>query len=242
MDKKRYQCISELQDNLRKLYETINYSPEKISIKSPNGFLQAFNFAKRRMYAIYIKRLTGQVKEAIKIADGIRRDRWSEKEYQKELEKRIDSYEESVKSYVEKTDKQSNRIAELEGRLRNYELSQNGNIGTELRDMIGNIIALRDGQLIKRDLLYDQGEETGSVSLRIVEATLKETASLLKKSGVEILEDQGAFSSERQTIVDVKETEEESLDGQIAEVVRPGYIYQGEQLRGQEVIVYKLRG
>lgn len=242
MDKNQYQCISELQDNLRKLYETINYSPEEIFVKFPNGFLQVFDFAKKKMSAMYIEGLTEQVKEAIKIADGIRLDRWSEKEYQKELEEKAGSYEESVKSYEEKLGKQSDRIAELEEQLRNYELSQNGNTGTEMRDLLGNIIALRDGQLIKRDYLYDQGEEVGSVPLRIVEATLKETANLLKKSGVEILEDEGAFSSERQTIVDVKETEEESLDGQIAEVVRPGYIYQGEQLRGQEVIVYKLRG
>lgn len=262
MRKNQYQCMSEFQDSLRKLYNTINYSPKEIFIKPPNGIVQTFVFANKGMLVKYFEELTKQVREAIKISDGIRLDRWSEKEYQDELEKKVGSYEESIKSYEdekrvyedkirayedekrayeEEIDKQSERIAGLEEELRAHESSPAEDTGKEMRDLISNIIALRDGQMIKRDYLYDQGEDESSVSLRIVEATLKETANLLKKSGVEILEDQGAFSSQRQTIVDVKETEEESLNGQIAEVVRPGYFYQGEPLRGQEVITYKMK-
>lgn len=108
-----------------------------------------------------------------------------------------------------------------------------------LKELIGNLISFRDNQLIKRGLLYEQGEREDSVPLRMMESILKETASLLAKSGVEIMEDTGMFSSDRQTIIDTIETEDETLDGMIAEVISPGYCYQGEPLRGQEVIVYK---
>lgn len=224
MRKNQYQCMSELQNSLKKLYDIIHYSPKEVSIESPDGIMQALIFAKRGMPANYLEMLTVQVKKAIKILDGMRLDVWSEKEHQEET-----------------IEKQSKRIEELENRLRDYELSPVKNVEKEMKDLICNIISLRDGQLIKRDYLYDQGEQEGSAAMCIVEATLKETANLLKKSGVEILEDQGMFSSQRQTIVDVKETEDEALDGQIAEVVRPGYFYQGEQLRGQEVIIYKMK-
>lgn len=239
MRKDQYQCMSDLQDSLRKLYGVISYSPEEIFIESPKGIVQALAFANRGMPANYIEQLAEQAKEAIRILEGNQIGCWKEKEDQKELEKKVESYGKSIKSYEEKIGKQSEKIAELEGRIRDYESSTARDAEKEMRDMIGNVIALRDGQLMKRDYLRSQGMEEGSAALRIVEATLKEIGNLLKKSGVEILEDQGAFSSQRQTIVDVKETEEESLDGQIAEIVRPGYVYQGEQLRGQEVIVYK---
>lgn len=93
--------------------------------------------------------------------------------------------------------------------------------------------------MIRRGFLYEQGEQEGSAPIRIVESILRETAGLLAKSGVEIMEDEGRFSSERQTIVDTIETEDDELDGMIAEVIRPGYCYKGEPLRGQEVIIYK---
>ena len=105
--------------------------------------------------------------------------------------------------------------------------------------MIRNLISFRDNQLIKWGFLYEQGEQENSPPIRIVESILRETASLLIKTGVEIMEDEGMFSSERQTIVDTIETEDDELDGVIAEVVRPGYCYKGEFLRGQEVIIYK---
>ena len=248
MGKDQFQCMSEFQDSLRKLYSTMDYSPKKIPVVPPGGIMQAFSFAGRKMTVNYFEEMTKQVREAVKISDGIRLDRWSEKEYKEELEKKVDRYEETAESYEdekrayeEKIDRQSERIVELEKRLNDYASAPAEDTGKEMRDLISNIIAFRDSQLIRRDYLYDQGEDESGVPMRIVEASLKETANLLRKSGVEILEDTGVFSSQKHTIVDVRETQEESLDGQIAEVVRPGYCYQGEYLRGQEVIIYKMK-
>ncbi len=231
MKKNQYQSISKLQQSLRELFATVDYIPKEIHIRIPNGIPQSIAFANKGIAANYIDLLEEQVKEAAEKSENIRLDHWSEKEEMEELQKEIKLYEAKIEA-------QSAEIAALEKRPEKNG-SHDGEEEKSLKELIRNIIALRDSQLIKRDYLYDQGEQEGSVSLRIVGATLKETANALQKCGVEILEDEGEFSSERQTIVDVRETEEEALDGQIAEVVRPGYCYRGEQLRGQEVVVYK---
>lgn len=224
MKKNEYQSIFELQEKLRELFATLSYIPKEIHICIPNGILQFMSFVNKGMAANYIDLLAEQVKEAAEKSENIRLEHWSEKE--------------GIESYQAKIEAQSSEIAALEKRLKESG-SQDGEERKALQELIRNMIAIRDSQLIKRDYLYDQGEQEGSAALRIVEATLKETANALKKCGVEILEDEGVFSSDRQTIVDIRDTEDASLDGRIAEVVRPGYCYQGEQLRGQEVIVYK---
>lgn len=231
MKKNQYQSIFGLQESLRELFATVNYVPQEIHICIPNGIVQFFSYTNKGMAADYIDLLTQQVKEATEKSENIRLDHWSEKEGMEELQKEVKSYEAIIGAQSAKIERLEKQLEENGSHCKEAEIS--------LKALIQNIITLRDSQLIKRDYLYDQGEQEGSVPLRIVEATLKETANALKKCGVEILEDEGKFSSGRQTIVDVRETEEEALDGQIAEVVRPGYCYQGEQLRGQEVVVYK---
>lgn len=52
------------------------------------------------------------------------------------------------------------------------------------------------------------------------------------------LEDTGVFDSSRHTVVETKPAPEPSKVNDIAEVFRPGYVYKGEVLRGQEIIIY----
>ena len=99
------------------------------------------------------------------------------------------------------------------------------------------MIAMRDNLLMRRDWIKENEPEDVNAG-KLVENQLRETANLLKKSGVEILEDDGMFDSSRHTVVETRETDDPLLDNQIAEVFRPGYVYQWNVLRGLEVIIY----
>lgn len=226
MKKDQYQSIADLQSSLRRWFSSVNYYPEEIGIDSPKGmagFLE--DFTSSGLMVRYMDMLKEQTEQAICLSENIRQERQKEKSLLEELKGQIQLYEK--------------QIAEQEGLTVTAEECAESDAENALKELIGNLISFRDNQLIKRGFLCEQGEQEGSVAVRIVESVLRETAGLLTKSGVEIMEDRGRFSSGRQTIIDTIETGDDELDGMIAEVVRPGYCYKGEPLRGQEVIVYK---
>lgn len=226
MKKDQYQSIADLQGSLRRLFSSVNYYPEEIDIDSPKGMAGVLeDFTSSGLIVKYIDMLKEQTEQAISLSENIRQGRQKEKSPFEELECRAQLYEK--------------QIGEQKNQVMAAEKATNGNAENALKELIGNLISFRDNQLIKRGFLYEQGEQEGSVPVRIVESILRETAGLLAKSGVKIMEDKGRFSSEHQMIIDTIETEDDELDGMIAEVVRPGYCYKGQPLRGQEVIVYK---
>ena len=215
-----------MQGSLHRLFSSIGYYPGEISIDLPNGMVQFLEGLVNSGLAVkYIDMLKEQTDQAVSLSENIWQEHQKEKNLLEELRNQAQFYEK--------------RIAEQESQIMETQKNAEDKAEKELEEMIRNLISFRDNQLIKWGFLYEQGEQENSPPIRIVESILRETASLLIKTGVEIMEDEGMFSSERQTIVDTIETEDDELDGVIAEVVRPGYCYKGEFLRGQEVIIYK---
>lgn len=110
-------------------------------------------------------------------------------------------------------------------------------------EAIQGLIGMRDSLLGRRELLTGNGTDNGDERMKLISISLRETANLLGKMGVTILEDSGAFDSTRHTIVETLPTDDDSQENQIARVFRPGYEYHHTPLRGQEVIIYvKERG
>lgn len=107
-----------------------------------------------------------------------------------------------------------------------------------LQTPISGLIVMRDSLLARADLLRENGVAQSDERFKVVSVSLRETAALLSRMGVTIVEDSGAFDATRQTIADTISTQDPKLANQIARVFRPGYLYQGETLRGQEVIIY----
>ena len=107
-----------------------------------------------------------------------------------------------------------------------------------LKVVINGLITMRDSLLTRADLLRENGVSETDERFKVVSISLRETAALLNRMGVTIVEDAGTFDPARQTIAETIPTGDEQLVNQIVRVFRPGYLYQGQTLRGQEVIIY----
>jgi molecular chaperone GrpE (heat shock protein) len=95
------------------------------------------------------------------------------------------------------------------------------------------LIALRD----MVQLTAEQAELAGAAPLASVARRLRD---VLAGEQVTSFEDKGGFDPVRHRVVDTVITEDPYRDYQLAGSVRPGYLYAGELLRQQDVIVYRL--
>ncbi len=107
----------------------------------------------------------------------------------------------------------------------------------ELLLLIHSLITMRDNLLLKRDWIRENNLDDANIN-KLVENQFREIGKIMQKSGVEVLEDSGRFDISRQTVVDTRPTQDPNLVDHIAEIYRPGYLYKGEVLRGQEIILY----
>ncbi len=98
------------------------------------------------------------------------------------------------------------------------------------------VIRLADGLLDLRenlDLTADDGQS--ATVLRWVESRTK---ALLTSCDIKRVEESGAFDPARQQAVATREAPGSELTDQIADTVRPGYVWHGVLLRPQQVVVY----
>jgi len=98
------------------------------------------------------------------------------------------------------------------------------------------VIRLADGLLDLQeslDLTADDGQS--ATVLRWVESRTK---ALLTSCDIKRLEDSGVFDPARQQAVASREAPGPELAHQIADTVRPGYVWHGVLLRPQQVVVY----
>ncbi len=102
-------------------------------------------------------------------------------------------------------------------------------------DQIKLLIAFRDSILMKEDLAKDQGQPTITA---IFSALSKETANLLEKCGVTVLDKKGHYDGSMHYVTETRPTDDGMLQDEIAEVFRPGYILGDEMVRPEEVILY----
>ena len=107
-----------------------------------------------------------------------------------------------------------------------------------LLPLIRGLISVCDNLLVKRYYLIDSDEEMGGNAMRVVDSVLKEAENLLQKNGVEIINYSGKFSDAEQFAAKTCETEDDTLVGCVAEIIRPGYKYHDTVLRAEEVVVY----
>ncbi len=237
----KYQSLYDLQESLIKLFSVLEYHPEKAKLKLPTKFQRFIDqYANSGYDRDFVNDLRERIDEATKLADGKRLDIWSDKETIRECTEQIQIYEKLLSEkteYIEQLKDELSRKAEAEESV-SIIMPSETQPENDFKEAIAEIIALRDRQILKRDHLISIGEPDGSPSHRIIDSTLIETANMLRKWNVDMLDGLGKFSPYEQMAVDTKETDDECLVGTVAEVVRPGYRYRGEMLRAAEVIVY----
>lgn len=93
------------------------------------------------------------------------------------------------------------------------------------------LIKLRDWVLIAKD------GDPSSVA-QIMGGLYRKLGGVLEKEGVTALEGGGPFDDERQQVIETRETDDPRQHNQVCGTVRPGYLFGGELIRPQEVIIH----
>lgn len=238
----KYQSLYDLQYSLTKLFEGFDYHPDQVKLKIPNKFQRTLDhYINGGVDRDFVNDLREQIDAVIDIAEGKRLDAWSAEETAKEYKKKLEEYEKMISDQLIYIHSLKEELSAQT--LNNASIVKDPSLETKetekpYLDVVTEIIALRDRQMLKKDHLASIGEPEDAPSYKIIDATLRETAQILKNMGVDVLDVMEKFSPYEQTAVGTEETEDEALWGTVFSVVRPGYRYHGEVLRVAEVIVY----
>lgn len=104
----------------------------------------------------------------------------------------------------------------------------------KLSETAKELIKLRDSVLLAKT-----GNNTANSE--ILEVIYEDLGRILEKEGVTTLEETGKFDYEQQQVVSTQLTDDPEKDEMVCETVRPGYLFAGNILRPQEVIIYTFK-
>lgn len=241
-----YTVLENMFENMDKLFSSLDVDEENFNLLTPNLFLQFVEHIINKGTVLKnIKLLNKKLEKAASISKDSRLENWNNSLCIVELNKKIEVLNSNVntlKQEVLEISKEKKRIAlesiELETKLKNIKeefieekkLLKNQNI-----DTIKSIITFRDSVIMRQGLAESQ-EESSLKSL--LNSLIKETANLLEQNHVEILDGKGSFDNSIHIVVEVKQTDDKDLHDKVAQVFRPGYIFEEEMIRPQEVILY----
>ena len=107
----------------------------------------------------------------------------------------------------------------------------------EYKSQIRRLIEMRDTLFMREAWIEDNAPEEVAAK-KLVKTQLKEVARILENAGVEISEGNGIYCPEVHTVVGTIPAKGQEEIGYIAQTVRSGYRFRGENLRSQEVMIY----
>lgn len=214
----RYALMTQLRDHLARLFELCGVPAKQIPIEPapiPLRWLEAL-LQDKGLYD-YLRGLDAQAAQAIQAAVERNLELWNAQQNELLLEQ------------------QAEELRQLRGQRQTLPaapVSPDGQL-----TMVQDIITMRDNLLMRRNWIRDFAPEEETAA-KLVEGQLQETAKLLERAGVEIMDRMGAFDCRLHTAVETRPAPAAQQNGQIAETFRPGYRFRGEILRPQEVILY----
>ncbi len=250
----RYEIMKRVRDHLEELFKLCGIKTSSVKIAPAPALVQfAEKLAKDNALYTYLESLDAQAQRAAAKMKERNLEAWNSKENEKyiaELEKQLEQEkaqqeamqerlaqgEAQLQEMRDRLEQESGRIQELEQSL-SQEKEQGEQYKKERLAYIKSLIELRDKLMLRKSWLEDQVPEEVNAK-KVVDSQLRELARCLNHLGVEILEADGEFDSRIQTVVETSVTESEELSGKIAETFRPGYRFQDEVLRSQEVVIY----
>ncbi len=250
----RYEIMKRVRDHLEELFKLCGIKTSSVKIAPAPALVQfAEKLAKDNALYAYLESLDAQAQRAAAKMKERNLEAWNSKENEKyiaELEKQLEQEkaqqeamqerlaqgEAQLQEMRDRLEQESGRIQELEQSL-SQEKEQGEQYKKERLAYIKSLIELRDKLMLRKSWLEDQVPEEVNAK-KVVDSQLRELARCLNHLGVEILEADGEFDSRIQTVVETSVTESEELSGKIAETFRPGYRFQDEVLRSQEVVIY----
>ncbi len=250
----RYEIMKRVRDHLEELFKLCGIKTSSVKIAPAPALVQfAEKLAQDNALYTYLESLDIQAQRAAAKMKERNLEAWNSKENEKyivELEKQLEQEkaqkeamqerlaqgEAQLQEMRDRLEQESGRMQELEQSL-SQEKEQSEQYKKERLAYIKSLIELRDKLMLRRSWLEDQVPEEVNAK-KVVDSQMRELARCLNHLGVEILEADGEFDSRIQTVVETSVTESEELAGKIAETFRPGYRFQDEVLRSQEVVIY----
>lgn len=226
-DSERYKNMKDLRDSLNKMFETLGVEIENIEIRNPSK-LQMFleKLLDDEDFYEYFKILSAQTKPATEKIKDLQLEQWNNRENEK--------YYEKIEQELENEKEKSKALAA------ELEICRKNEKSEELFSIIRDVIDMKDSLLFNRKWVQDHDPEN-TEALKLLANHLSILENILEKAGVRMIEEQGEFQSEKHVVVMTAETEDVMLNGQIAEVIRSGYIYKNEVLRCAEVTLYMIK-
>lgn len=240
----QYRIIKSFQEIFDDLFQSLGIKIESIEIKEQSIFTKLVTKIRGdNSMDEYLCVLESRLKEAKRLIDEKMADANSNIQRLEELEKEL-AKQKSFCQKLEREKEQCRKRTEEEIQLR----KEKGLLLDEAKkaaddaykehlQLIRSLIDMRDNLLLKRDWIRENNFDDGNMN-KLVESQYRETGKILQKSGVEVLEDSGRFDISRQTVVETRPTEDLEKVDHIAEIYRPGYLYKGEVLRGQEIVLF----
>ena len=216
----RYVLMMQLRDHLTELFELCGTPAEQVPVAPapvPLRWLEAL-LRDRRLYE-YLKGLDAQAVQAIQTAKERNLDFWNAQENERILER------------------QEEELLQLRQQLQTLQPAPQVSTDAGQLAMVQDIIAMRDNLMLRKNWIRNFAPDEKTAA-QMVDGQLQETAKLLERAGVEIMEQTGAFDCRLHAAVETRPALNPEQDGQIAETFRPGYRFRGEVLRPQEVILY----
>lgn len=100
------------------------------------------------------------------------------------------------------------------------------------------IILMRDNLCMKEEMLKTEEEYQESKAWKLIQASYRETESILNRMGITVINEKGVFDSNIQMVTDTTPTDKEELYETVAQTFREGYRTADKLIRPQEVILY----
>jgi len=218
----RYTLMKHLGDHLTELFALCGIPAQQVPIEPAPALLRWLeNLLQDKGLHSYLTVLDHQAETAIRTMKDRALELWNAQQNELLLQK------------------QEQEIDQLRRQLQEQKKQPDAPASSDagLLETISGIIAMRDNLLMRKSWICDFAPQEEAAA-KLVEGQLRETAKLLERTGVEIMEGTEAFNSQVHTVVETKPAQFPEQVDQIAETFRPGYRFRGEVLRPQEVILY----
>lgn len=226
----RYETMKRLRDHLEELFRLCGMPPKRVKVEPAPALIRLIEKPfQDKALCDYLEGLDTQAELAVREMKDRQLDAWNNQQNEARIVELEQELEQERTQAQEAEEKLLRELQEEKERGEQYR--------KERLSAIQDLIALRDKLLLRKSWLEDQASEEENAK-KVVDSQLRETARCLTNQGVDILDSGGVFDNQYQTVVETRPAEHAEQDGQIAETFRPGYRFQGEILRSQEVILF----
>lgn len=242
MKENRYSSMVRLRDALNCVFEQCGLDFPKVEIKMSPKIIEVINWLfQDKAVCEYLDTLTEQSVQAKRKIEDINIKQWNyeqiEKKYMllKDSIKEKEGREEGQKEKEQQKREEKEREQQRKAAEKEKEQQKKEEDSKESLNIIKQIITLRDNLMIKLDIAKESGEKN---IIKVIEGELNHTRRILENADVEVIEQVEEFDDSKHIIAGVRQTDNPDMEGHVAAVLRPGYIYKEEMIRPVELILY----